>query len=255
MFFVLIQEPAIATPQVSDLLYWNDSIYHVYPSVIRNDDKFQNLTSLIDSLYGLSTSNWNGYTCTFEFDKDTLYLIAIEDEYENDYMDYIFPSEKRKIMSSVNDTLYLGYGKALYDPELPFMVYENEITVVVEKGVLKSYKYNVNKSKSTHYGDEQKLIQFVYSHIDWNSIDSIILEEKPKTIVQFSVDSLAMIDNVVVLKSSGYDKLDKEVIRVLKSLPGFRISFYMGRYYYTKYKLPICFDSEKRKRYIGELTM
>lgn len=53
--FVLMQKIVIATPQVSDLLYWNDSIYHVYPSVFRNDARFQRLSSLIDSLYVVST--------------------------------------------------------------------------------------------------------------------------------------------------------------------------------------------------------
>lgn len=249
--FVLMQKIVIATPQVSDLLYWNDSIYHVYPSVFRNDARFQRLSSLIDSLYGVSTSNWNGYACTFEIDNDTLYLIAINDRFENDYMNYLFPSEKRKIMSSVSDTLYLGYGKAMYEPDLPFMVYENETTIVVEKGVLKSCKHNMNKSKSTQYGDELKLLDFVYSHIDWNSIAPKVLEKKPRTIVQFSVDSLAMIDNVILLKSSGNDNLDKEAIRVLKSLPGFRVSFFQGKYHYPKYNLSIFFDPEKRSKYIS----
>lgn len=94
--FVLMQKIVIATPQVSDLLYWNDSIYHVYPSVFRNDARFQRLSSLIDSLYVVSTSNWNGYACTFEIDNDTLYLIAINDRFENGYMNYLFPSEKKE---------------------------------------------------------------------------------------------------------------------------------------------------------------
>lgn len=152
-------------------------------------------------------------------------------------------------MSSVSDTLYLGYGKAIYDPDLSFMVFENETTIVIENGVLKSWRYHKGKTKTTKYGSEMDVLKYVYSQIEWNMIDPDILEKKPKVIIQFNADSLAMIDSVRVLRPSGYELLDKESIRVVKSLPGFRVSFFQGKYYYPKYNISIVFDLEKREKY------
>lgn len=103
---LLMQGFARATPQASDFLKWNDTTYHVYPSIIKQDAKFQSLTALVDSLYGLSTANWKGYVCTYEIDKDTLYLVGVKDRFGNDYMSFLFRQKKKDDVFGLGHTIF-----------------------------------------------------------------------------------------------------------------------------------------------------
>ncbi len=63
----------------------------------------------------------------------------------------------------------------------------------------------------------------------------------PKIYIQYIVEKGGEISNVQIIKSSGYDKLDNEALRIVKSMPAWFPGSSQGQPVRVKYTLPIAF--------------
>lgn len=245
LVLLLVTCRSFPTPQVRDVLYWNGTTYHVYP-FIDVEKRFSEAqkNKLNERVKDhIATSNWRGYYFEFEICRDSLFLISIKDDHQEDLMAFVLGSNDKIMMDDFSDTLYLGYGKSFYDPWFPTMIYESEMTVVFKNGIAGWHEDHRNKSKHAELpNNTMKWNECIYSSIRWDALDQNILAEKPKAYVNFSTDSLGRVCDVTLLKSSGYPDFDNEAMRAVAALPEFSVHFVCGKYLNHKYKQPIVFD-------------
>ncbi len=246
--FLFACKLSFSTPQVRDILYWNGTTYHVYP-FIEVEKRFDDaqLERLNEKAPFITTGNWRGYRNEFEICHDSLFLVSIKNDQNEDLMAYVIGSDGRIMMDNYSDTLYLGYGKTFFDEDFPTLIYESEMTVVFENGVVIYTKDNKNKSRCTELPHNiMKLHEYIYSSIRWEALDEDILAEKPQVYVNYSIDTLGRVCDVTLHKSSGYPEFDKEAMRVIAALPKFSAYFVCGKYLEKKFWQRIVFDGNKR---------
>ena len=248
IFIMMICKLSFSTPQVRDILYWNGMTYHVYPFInVENRFDDAQLERLDANAEFVSTCNWRGYFYEFEIQHDSLFLVSIKNDLQEDLMAYVLGFDDRIMMDDYSDTLYLGYGKTFFDEDFPTMIYESEMTVVFKNGVVIYTRDNKNKSQHTELPHNiMKLHECIYSSIQWNALNKDILAKKPQVYVNYSIDSLGRVSDVELRRSSGYPDIDKEAMRVIASLPRFSSYFVCGKYLEKKYWQRIVFDTSKR---------
>lgn len=242
--FLLICGIVQATPQARDILYWNGNEYHTIPlkqiEKHFSQEEVNNLKELGQNWK--TTANYRGYRFVFEIDNDSLYLKSIVNDNDENIMESVLGFQKRRMMDNFSDTLFLGYGKAMYEPAFWTMVYESEITVVFKNGVVQWLKNNKNKSvNSPYYPPDIPFIKLLYSNIQWDSLDIKILHKKPSVVLNIEIDS---IEKITIIRSSGYKEFDDEAYRVCKSIPS-SVSFVKGKYIHHSYHQAVFFDLEK----------
>ena len=214
--FLLICGWAQATTQVRDKLYWNGIEYHTIPLVqiekYFSQEEVNKLNKLGENW--TTTVNYRAYQFIFEIDNDSLFLKAIVNDEEEDITESILGTQERRMMDNFSDTLFLGYGESVYEPAFWTLVYESEITVVFKNGVVQWFKDNKNKSiESRYYLDNLAVIKMLYSNIRWSSLDKETLQKKPEVILRIENDSVDKIENLSIIKSSGFAEFDEEVYR------------------------------------------
>ena len=243
---------AFSTPQRRDVLYWNGATYHVYPFIdIESRLEEQKLAKLKEmSAHGVATSNWRGYYFEFEIENDTLFFSSIKSNHDEDLTWFVLNSRERIPMDYFSDTLFLGYGDTFYDGQFPTMIYDSEITMVIENGKVKSYVVHKNKCIPSPLPDNTKmLLQLIYSNIRWNELDEQVLREGCHTTVSFATDTLGHVGNEALVQSSGHPSFDEEALRIISSLPNFSAFFVCGKYLTRQYFFRIDFTMDNKQRF------
>jgi len=250
IFFILLPFFSLATPQARDVVYWNGNKYYSYPSILKDKEDFRNLTMYINGKYGvefMNTANYNGYICEFEIDEDTLYLLSIIDSYNVNYMEHIYGTNTRRIVNDYTGDMYLGYGEIIDFQEVDTPVYESEITVRFECGIVKSYKDNKNKSKSSSYNGI-KLVEYIHENLNLENIDMTGLNDESKTYIEFKTDTVGNVVMTKILRSSGNEMFDKEAVRVVMSIPSCQVIFVKGKYQQSSLVQPVSYKMYKKYR-------
>lgn len=79
--------------------------------------------------------------------------------------------------------------------------------------------------------------------------EAIDSNQEGKVYIEFVVDSLGFVTNVVLLRSSGYDVLDKAAVEHIKNMPKFYSPGYaIDRPVSVKYSVPILFKLGQKKK-------
>lgn len=89
-------------------------------------------------------------------------------------------------------------------------------------------------------GGQNGLIQYLSKNIMY----PIVAKENKiqgRTLVSFVVEKDGKISNVQVLRSSGDMMLDREAMRVIRSMPRWRPGFMKGQPVRVQYQIPITF--------------
>ena len=251
IIFALLFNYLYATPQIRDRVFWNGLECHSIPSVKLEEHFSEQEVMRLNQLSNEwnVTSNYRGYWFEFEIENDSLYLKGIVNDDEENIMESIIGTSDRKWMCHYSDTMYLGYDESMFDDAFWTMIYESEMTVVFKDGIVQWVKDNQSKSKYSQYDHNVLLFsEFIYCNTRWDELDSKTLQEKPVVYLRYDIDTLGKIGEIKVLKSSGYAAFDKEAIRVIRSIPGFSVSFVKGKYIPHSYNFSYIFDLEKAKK-------
>lgn len=241
---------AQATPQARDVLFWHGNKYFIFPFIDvesrMNADELKNLNRIKTS--DPPTAIGRGYSLEFEITNDTLYLTAIKDAKNYNLMESVLGNLYKRPLLDFSDTLYLGYGNSFNDNVWWTLVYESEITVAFQNGVVQWMKDNKNKSKYSRYDHNDLLFsEYIYCNTRWNELNEQTMQTKPIVQLRYDIDTLGRIAEIRILKSSGYLEFDEEAIRVMKSIPGFSVSFVKGEYIPHSYDYSFIFDLERVK--------
>ena len=89
-------------------------------------------------------------------------------------------------------------------------------------------------------GGTQALVQFLSEHIVYPS-QSVANHEEGKALVQFIVEKDGSIGNVSIARSSGYQALDNEAMRVMNLMPNWIPGTLDGKPIRVRYTVPVNF--------------
>jgi hypothetical protein len=197
IFIAMIGRQGFASPQLPDYLIFKGDTLPIYNLIL--EDYF-NKTNIADQgdLFGLkfregaSLNCWRGYQAIYEIDNDSLFLTHIISCWELNDRDTIniYESNNRlkniffdKIKNSrvfVNwftDNISIPNGRLLRWDGVFYKIFENEILVSIEKGLVYKIKELNNyidetKRLNRHYNDTISTVIFnELKKVKWKSID------------------------------------------------------------------------------------
>lgn len=249
ILFIFVSSLSLfSTPQARDVLYWNNNKYYIFPFIDiegrLNHTEWEVLNTMKTA--NPPTGNYRGFQLCFEIKNDSLFLISVWDSNHTDLTGFVLGEHTKRLLDDFTDTLYLGYGESYWYDGFWTPIYESEKTVFVQNGIVQWTIDNANKTKHSPYPDDiQLFMDYIYSNIRWDSLDTKTLLSKPKVFLGVEIDSINRIEKVIVKRSSGYAEFDEEAIRVVKSLPSVSVYFVKGKYIHQEYIVPVLFDKEK----------
>ena len=109
------------------------------------------------------TANWRGYVATWEISEDTLYLVNLSSSgsRSTDFsIATLFPGSPKKVKAEwFSGELRVPGGKCIHYVHLGyFSVYEKELIIEVEKGMVKSRRIFDNKKRFKRKGDLERYV-------------------------------------------------------------------------------------------------
>lgn len=249
------------TSQISDRLIYNGDTLRLFTNPLEQlYTKELERPNFFGKKTGCTTA-WNdlkGYQANWEIIDNQLYLTGIfsscysKDSIKSDLKE-LFGDEyiNGKVKADwVTLNLIAPTGKYIYYLiTTEESVYESEQEFQIRNGRLIGTKtYDNSKSRQSIYSiNGNKLMEFIYSNINWSSLpkheDKII-----KVFIQFSANENGKVDSVQVVRS--YDSIfDNEAVRVVKAIPEWDIFYQHGKFVRTKWTLPIVFSSKYEEKY------
>ena len=115
-----------------------------------------------------------------------------------------------------------------------------DANIVVEEVVEEEQIYQVVEQQPEFPGGMQALMKFLRDNIQYPRI-SRENNSQGKTYVNFVVNTDGSIQDVEVMKSSGDVYLDKEAIRVVKTMPKWNPGKQAGKAVRVRFTLPVSF--------------
>lgn len=259
LFLIIPIVKIFGTAQIPDILIYKGDTLSIFSNPL--ELLYENDTIRPD-FFGekegcMSTACWRGYQAEWIIADNQLFLTGIysccfyEDSLKAD-LTKLFPEKyiNGKVKAEwVTGNIIAPQGEMLYYVHMGYeSLYEKELELEFDKGILiRTKSYDNSKSKQSIYSqDSKKLLDFIYSNINWEIMpknDSII-----KVYIQFSANENGIIDSLKVMRGHS-DIYDKEAIRVVKSIPEWDIYYRHGIHERRGWNIPIVFSEEKRKKY------
>lgn len=254
-----IQNKLYATPQVSDLLiYKGDTLWlFAYPLEALYKDNMSRPDFWNGQEACIHTGCWRGYKAEWKIENNTLYLTNI---YSCCYYEDGIKADLRKLFGNkcvdgkVKADWYTGNalvprGKLVYDMGYgDGSVYETELEFRFNRGRLTGIEtFDNSRTKMSEYSQNQeKLNEFIYSNINWDSLPPVEDNNSIRVIVQFYSNEDGSI-NAKVIK--GYnDVFDKEALRVIRSLPEWDIIIQRGKHVKIPWNYRITFNEKNKSK-------
>lgn len=249
-----------ATGQIPDILYYNGDTLSLFANPL---ELFNQFNSMQHNLFGeeqgcITTACWREYVAEWELINGKLFLLNIysccyyEDSLKADLKSLF---EDRYVDGKVKADWVTGEfvapkGELIYYVHMGYeSIYEKELEFKFEEGNLINIQTFVNsKSKVSEFeSDPEKLKEFLYSNIRWNTLPKFD-DEQIKIFVQFSANEEGQVDSVEVMK--GFDSVfDNEAVRVLKLLTDWTSIYKHGEFYRATWNLAVIFSEENMKKY------
>jgi len=261
IIFLLLQFfKVFATSQIPDILIYNGDTLYTYSNPL---EQLYINDSIRPKFFGdkedcMPTDCWRGYQAEWTIINNQLFLTGIyscrfEDDKTKADLKQFFGGKyiNGKVKADwVNRNLIASGGKFLFYFYMDQKsIYETDIEFQFREGLLiKSTKYDNSKSHLSEFRiDQMKLVKFIYSNINWNTLPNLY-QKKITVFVRFSSNENGIIDSVNILRSDD-NNFNNEAIRVIKSIPEWDVIYGLGKHERKPFILPIAFSEENRKRY------
>ncbi|MFC0878831.1 energy transducer TonB [Saccharicrinis sp. FJH2] len=237
-------EKSYGTAQIPDFLIYKGDTLSIYANPL---ESYFDTHPRPDSLFDYnSTSCWRGYIGYWELKNDSLFLINILGDSSSIDLSLIFHDRdiKNKIFADWYDySIYNPYGKLLHYEHMGYSsIYEFEREFVFSNGILKSINYfdNSKSKKSKYTQDKNLLIDYIKTNTNHSLLPDTI--DKARVFVQIiKVSKTGQIDSVSIVRGFN-DTLDKEALRVVKSIPEWHILYNHGEPFNLIWTIPVIFD-------------
>ena len=256
-----------ATPQIPDKLIYNGdtlSVYLYLPNEFYKPDtvpigQYESIYTV--NLFGdkktcISTACGREYQATWEILENQLYLTGIYSccYYEDNIKADLTSLFKEKVINGkvkadwVTGNVFFQKGKMITRIDAELSIYETDFEFEFSEGKLLNVKsYDNSKSRISIYSQNQeKLIDFIYSNIDWNNLP--ISQERVSVNVRFSANENGKVDEVKIMRGDN-ETFNQEAIRVVKLIPEWDVFYIRGKHFRFYWNLPIIFSEENREKY------
>ena len=241
-----------ATEQFPDILIWKNDTISINSSLLFSHPNFDRLDFFGGKKPANSTACGRGYIAEWKIINNELYLSNI---YSCDYSDNniksdlskLFPNEFKNGMVRAdwyNDKLYIPNGKLI---SREHKIYESEWELKIRNGEIKGSKLidNSHFYKSIYTQNNDSLRNFIIKNVNWNNIPT--LEKGLHKVYGIISSGKSRTDFKIKIKSATKNKdLEKEAMRILKSLPEFDFYFYRGEVFKVRYIIPIILQESDR---------
>lgn len=253
IFILCINPKILSTAQSPDYLIFKGDTLPIFTNPLESyfDDQHPRPDSVFEKYGYNSTGCWRGYIGYWELKNDSLFLIELQGKSMNIDLSLIFSDRNTngKIFADwFNYSILNPYGERILYVHMGYSsIFEFEKEFFFSKGILTDIiEYDNSKSiKSKYTQDQQLLSDFLYENTDHSLLPDTVDKAKVTcSIVRTTLDG--KIDSVNIVR--GYNEtLDKEAIRVIKSIPEWDVIYYHGKPYFIKWYIPVIFERKKAK--------
>jgi len=237
-------EKSYGTAQIPDFLIYKGDTLSIYANPL---ESYFDTHPRPDSLFDYnSTACWRGYIGYWEIKNDSLFLMEIQGDSTTIDLTLIFNDReiKDKVFADWYDYSILNpYGNLLHYEHMGYAsIYEFEREFMFKSGILTDIKhYDNSKSKKSKYTqDNELLIDFIKTNTNHSLLPDTV--DRARVFVQIiKVTELGQIDSVSIARGFN-DKLDKEALRVVKSIPEWDILYNHGEPFNLIWTIPVIFE-------------
>ena len=115
-------------------------------------------------------------------------------------------------------------------------------------GEVRSTKYYDNSKTriSPFYKNTDKLRDYIYNNIRWDSLPNI--QNEVKVFSLLNSNEAGKIDSVSIIRGD-YPIFNNEAIRILKSIPEWNVLYRHGKLIQCPIAIPIIFNNDMRQKY------
>ena len=256
---------AFATPQVSSKLIYKGDTISVYlnslPKIFYKTEIQSFESVLAVNVFGEKDVCWttacgDGYLTMWEIMENQLYLTGIYSccFYKDSIKADLTSLFKEKLVNGkvkadwvTEKNVRGGKGFILWNNDM--QVFKQELEFEFREGKLLEIKtFDNSKSRKSDYStNEIKLLDFIYSNIEWRNLP--MRKERIRVFVQFSANENGKIDKVEVVRKSDIEIFNREATKVIKSIPDWDVIYLKGQLYRQPFTMPIIFSEENREKY------
>ncbi len=249
ILLLLVSTVGFATGQVPDILIWKNDTISLQNNPLESYSKIDELNLFAEKEIVGSTSCLRGYIAEWRIIDNNLYLSNI---FSCDYsfsenaiksnLDQLFPAKHEKGMVLADwytGSLSVPSGELIHSG---LNIYQFEWILTIHNGkIVKEEKFDNSSSYISVYTQNQdSLTNFITNNIDWDNIPTLDKgAHKVYGIIKSGNSKTEF--NVEIKCHSENKKLNKEALRILKSLPEFDFYIKAGEVQNVIYTIPLVF--------------
>ena len=242
-------EKVSGTAQVPDFMIYNGDTLMLFSNPM--EGYFDSISRPNALFNRCETSCWRGYIGYWELKNDSLFLLELHG-YASKKIDLSLVFKDRKVDGKifadwVDFPILNPYGKRIFYEHMGYSsIYEYERKFIFSKGILKDIEYYDNsKSQRCKFTDHSGALEkYIQSNIDYANISNGYPERARVTVELCSVNEDGKIDSVRVMRGYNYE-LDKEAIRVVKSIPEWDVIYKNGKQIQISWILSVMFNKRE----------
>jgi hypothetical protein len=251
---------AFASPQVGDILVWNEEKLWAYGVPLESHTEFDKFHAHIKNIFQgyYSTGCGRGYIAKWLISDDKLFLINIfSPHYPNNKIEAdlseLFPDyeiNKHVFAFWFTGELLINYGEKIHNTTWGYGgYYEKQKVLNFRKSILFDVKeFDNSKSfKSIYANDSDSLWQFIYEKVNWNDLP-LEKGEDIKVVVKITSDETTK-PNIEIVKRAKNDAYNKEALRAFDKLPAWIRLYDRGEFIELSWIVLMRFNDRNMKKY------
>ena len=262
LLIAVLTKSSFATPLNSDRIIIENDTFFVYSDLLKNhvrkDSVFENIYKQVEYLEKTLNPGADEYEVIqvygiWEIIENRVFLIKMTDGVHDIDLNELFKEKKLngKIFADwLTDTIYISKGEILAVGVTPIREYETKL--ISQNGVLISRTNYTNQilKKSDFLTDKE----FIYKHINWDSIPDINeqtvqvyigIQPRDNGKLNYIDSSFAIIDNEMI--SDKENPFITEAIRIARLVPDWNVVIQRDKI--TPQLMTIYFDHRLKKKY------
>jgi len=242
--FLLFFNAVYSTPQAGDRLIYNGDTISIYPFILEqyicNSPDKETINKKIEKYARVSTGCWRGFQALLEIRNDSLFL---KKAYGLEELDLSLIFDKK-------DSIFVGWYTGILTCPKNMLIYEHsgwggyyeyETDFRFENGLLKDIQEYHNYIKPTIYTNQDTLMNFIKSNIDYNKVELVGRKIRVYTRID-GVDKNGKITEVFILR--GHEGYNEEAVRVIKSIPQWQVIIRRGKQVHIPWAIPVTFEEK-----------
>lgn len=258
LLFNLIIGFAFSTPQINDILIWNQDTLYLYDSPL---EQIPNISKKIDDIKhteGGSTDCWRGYYAEWKLIRNELFLINLYECNSNININHLIEKIlgrkfKKGLLRAnwVDGNVWCGYN-LISDNSYCLSCYNHEYNLIFNKGIKRDMQEF--HPKLCDPLTLENIDDFIIENLDWDHLS--LLKNKSFSITAYVCPDKNGRAYKVEIRKSSFPIYEGEFTRVIKLYPCIATTyFYKGKPTGRGREIKIDIDDKKTRKYGYQLRL